>query len=142
MSISKRRNGSFTVRIDVDRLTSGKRRKRTIGTYATKKEAERAEREALSAKDRGIDLAPQTVTVTTLVERYVADRETECAAKTLERYHEILERHVKPHIGSLLFPKLRPPHVAAWIAMLRKKGGVGDKPLAPKSVYHLGPVSP
>lgn len=39
----------------VEKLARGRR---PLGTFATKKEAEKAERDALSARDRGIDVAP------------------------------------------------------------------------------------
>ena len=58
MSIYKRASGRYEVRIDLDPISldssiPGPRRRRSIGTFATKKEADKAERAALEAKDRG-----------------------------------------------------------------------------------------
>ena len=37
---------------------TGLRRRKGVGTYRTRKEAEAAERKALDARDRGFDIAP------------------------------------------------------------------------------------
>ena len=70
------------------------RGRRTVGTFSTKKEAEQAERAVLAAKDRNVDLAPTSVEVCDLVERYIRDREARgrCGEKTLEEVYQALEK--------------------------------------------------
>jgi integrase len=136
VSISKRRNGSYTVRIDIER-DHGKRRKVTVGTFATKKEAERAERDALQSKDRGIDLNPERIDVAALLDRYVRDRAAlGRGAKTVERYGEIVRLYLKPHIGSVPLSKLKPAHVSELVTILGERGGAKGGRLSPKSVKH------
>jgi len=56
MSIYRRKSGRYAVLVDLE-PTAGLRRRKSIGTYRTRKEAERAERQAIEARDRGIDVA-------------------------------------------------------------------------------------
>ena len=51
--------------------TRGPRKR--LGTFATRKDAERAEREVLVAKDHGIDLTPSRVMMDELFKRLMLD---------------------------------------------------------------------
>jgi hypothetical protein len=67
LSIYKRKSGKWAAVICLDPTPTGLMRRRSLGTFATRKEAERAEREALASKDRGIDLTPGKVNVADLL---------------------------------------------------------------------------
>ena len=137
MSIYKRKSGRWAVLVDVDRRADGKRRRLPLGTYATRKEAERVEREALSARDRGSDLDPDRIEVGELLDRYVRNRTgLGRAAKTVERYGDLVRLYLKPHVGSIQLTKLKPAHVSELVTTLSERGGEKNKPLSPKSVKH------
>lgn len=146
MSIYRRKSGRFAVLIDLDPTAAGLRRRRSVGTFRTRKEAERAERQALEARDRGIDLSPKTVTVSELLDRYLGDREAlGRGAKTLQEYRSYADRLVRPHLGGITLAKLRPVRIAEWRDELLARGGkpvkdkdgnLHDRPLSPKTVYH------
>ena len=90
MSIYKRRSGRWAVRIDIERGGDGIRSRKNLGTYATKKEAESAERKALEARERGMDFDVARETVGAICDRYLK----RCRAKglawaTVVRYGEI-----------------------------------------------------
>jgi hypothetical protein len=90
-----------------------------VGTFDTKKEAERAERDAKQNKDRGIDLNPERIDVATLLDRYLANRANlGRGAKTLERYTDIVRLYLKPHIGSTPLSKLKPAQVNQLITII------------------------
>lgn len=128
-------------RTNVAKKTPGRRRKacpdcrwiaiappsmgrRSLGAFLTKDDAERAKREALSAKDRGVDLSPRKVTVEQLVERFITDRRSkQRALRTIDRYEGLAELSILPHLGSLTIAKLTPAHISAWLADLQEKGG-------------------
>jgi hypothetical protein len=75
--------------------------------FARKKNAEKAERHALEARDRGIDLSPKTVTVAELLDRYLADREAlNRGEKTLQEYGGCADRLIRPHLGAITLVKL------------------------------------
>jgi len=101
MAIYKRKSGRYAVLIDVDRAADGKRKRRPLGTFRTRKEAERAEREALASRDRGYDLSPQTLTVGQLFGRYLLDNKARISPKTHERYEELAVRNVLPTLEAL-----------------------------------------
>ncbi len=136
MSIYRRNSGRYAVLIDLDPTSLGGRRRRSLGTYATRKEADRAERDALGARDRGIDLAPRTVTIAELLARFLQERRERWAPKTYERCCEMAEQYVTPHLGTRTIAKLRPAHVAEWCAVLRERGGKKKRPLSSKTVHH------
>jgi Phage integrase, N-terminal SAM-like domain len=112
MSVYKRRSGRYAVLVDLEPTATGLRRRKSIGTYRTRKEAEAAERKALEARDHGTDLSPQTVTVQQLLDRYAERCRTKAlATKTVERYEELANCHVLPVIGGLTLARLKPAHV-------------------------------
>lgn len=145
MSVYKRKSGRYAVLIDLE-STALRRRRKSVGTFRTRKDAEAAERKALEARDRGIDLSPKTVTVAELLDYYLADREAlNRSAKTLQEYRGCADRLIRPHLGCIALAKLRPARIAEWVATLLKKGGkptknaegkLVDRPLSAKSVYH------
>ncbi len=137
MSIYKRKSGRYAVLIDLEPTALGGRRRKSVGTFRTRKEAESAERKALEARDRGIDLSPKTVTVAELLDRFVVDRRAKGRAlRTLMRYEELARLTIAPHIGGVPLAKLAPAHLSAWLATLQERGSAKGKPLAPKSVWH------
>ena len=146
MSVYKRKSGRYAVLVDLESSATGLRRRKSVGTFRTRKEADAAERKALEARDRGIDLSPKTVTVSQLLDRYLADREAlDRGAKTLQEYRGCADRLIRPHLGGIALAKLRPARIAEWVAMLLKSGGkrtkdadgkLVERPLSAKSVYH------
>ncbi len=136
MSIYKRANGKWTGLVDLDVGADGKRRRRPLGTYATKKEAQRAEREAKTAKDRGINLAPGSVTMAQLFERFVQDGATrKLSDTTMHGYRQIWKRCEA--IQALPIARLRPAHLCELYATLSKSGWKGGNgPLSSRSIGH------
>ena len=151
MSVYKRESGRYAVLIDLESSATGLRRRKSVGTFRTRKEAEAAERRALEARDRGIDLSPKTVTVAELLDRYLADREAlGRGAKTLQEYRGCADRLIRPHLGGIALAKLKPARIAEWVAELLKRGGKPTKnadgkllarPLSAKSVHHAFTLS-
>jgi hypothetical protein len=138
VSIYKRASGRYAVLIDLDPTVRGGRRRRSLGTYATRKDAERAEREALSARDRGIDLCPAKVTIAETMERFIEHcRADDRTAATLETYEQKSKKYIEPKLGTHLLAKLKPAHVAEWVAALRASGGENGKPLSAKTVRNV-----
>src|SRR5580700_6273630 len=137
MSIYRRRSGRYAVLVDLESTATGLRRRKSVGTFRTRKEAESAERKALEARDRGIDLSPKTVTVAELLDRFVADRRAKGRAlRTVMRYDELAKLTIAPHVGGIPLAKLAPAHLSAWLVTLQERGSVKETPLAPKSMWH------
>jgi integrase len=137
MSVYKRGDGRWQVLIDLERGVEGKRRRRALGTYPTRKKAEAAERAALEARDRGIDLSPRTATVADILAHFVASRRTKgCAVRTIERYEALARTGILPYLGTVSIAKLTPAHVSSWLATLQERGGVKGGPLSPHTAKH------
>lgn len=119
MSVYRRKSGRYAVLVDLESSATGLRRRKSLGTFATKREAERAEREALAAKDRGIDLDPEKVTIAELAERFIKAVAPELAGQTVSRYEEHLRMHLVPSIGGIVASNLKPAHLAGLYAKLR-----------------------
>src|SRR5262249_20291337 len=56
--------------------------------------------------------------------------------KTCERYRELSEGQIIPHLGDLLLQKLKPTNIAAWHDTLLKNGSKKGGPLAARTVGH------
>lgn len=119
MSVYKRKSGRWAVLVDVDRGVEQKRRRRTLGTYATRKEAERAERQALEARDRGIDLDPKKVSFADVAERFLKSVVPELSQVTVARYEEHWRMHIAPSLGKLPISSVKPAHLAELYTRLR-----------------------
>ena len=147
MSINKRKSSRgrkhgkhrYTVVIDVQG-EGGKRSRKAIGTYGTRDEAETAERDALTARDRGHNIAPKTLTVAQMMAEYInyckADPAHHTAA-TIETYTLKTKRYIEPKLGSIILSKLQPSTVAVWKNELAATIGRSGKPLSSKTVHNV-----
>jgi len=136
MSIYKRASGRWAVLVDQESLATTTRRRRSLGTFATKKEAERAERDVLTARDRGIDLLPGKITMQLLFGRFIEDAELRnLSGTTLHGYRQIWKRCTA--IATLPVAKIRPAHLSDLYATLSRSGWTGGKgALSSRSIGH------
>ena len=121
MSVYKRKSGRYAVLIDLESGPAGGRRRSSLGTFATRKEAERAEREALGARDRGIDLDPRKVTLAAVAERFLKAVGPDLSPATLARYEEHWRMHLAPTLGGIVITNLKPAHLAELYGKLRSE---------------------
>jgi integrase len=56
--------------------------------------------------------------------------------KTRERYGQLVEQQIIPHLGAMLLQRLRPTTVKAWHATLLATGGKDGRPLSARTVGH------
>jgi integrase len=131
VSIYKRKSGKYTV---VLAQSEGSTKRRSLGTFNTKKEAEEAERRALIRRNDGIDLAPQTTTLADVYNAFMDEAEGDgLSGTTLRNYRETFRRCET--IASVPIVKLRPTHIARLRAALLNSGwSGGNGPLSPRSV--------
>ncbi len=126
MAIVERRDTSgkrhYQVRI-ATRDADGKRQNQTVGTYATKREAERAERDALVSRDRGTLLRPDTTTVGELLDEWVrVELPRTVRPENRQVYESIIANHLKPALGTIPARKLSVEHVERLLADMQEKG--------------------
>lgn len=60
----------------------------------------------------------------------------ELTPKTAERYRELAEGQIIPHLGNVILQKLRPIDIENWHKAILKSGSRKGKPLSPRTVGH------
>lgn len=129
--IEDRGGGSWRIQVALrpDPIT-GRRRKRRFTIEGSKRDAQRALREALAQRDRGATLAPGRLTVGDHLDRWLRDHAAlRVKASTLLRYRQIVAR-LQPLIGGVRLANLDAPQIqAAYRALL-------DEGLAERTVLH------
>jgi len=136
-----RRRGlhSWELKFDAGRDHTGKRKIQYVSFKGTRREAMHKLTELLAAVGQGDYVEPSKVTVIDFVRARVDQWEAagNISARTAQRYRQLTENQIAPHLGSKVLQKLRPLDIEDWHATLRKGGRVGGKGgLAPRSVGH------
>lgn len=115
MAIEKRasKDGrpAYRVRIAGFHPITGKRQNRTIGTYRTKREAEKAERDALTEQERGTLIDPRKLTVGDLLDQWLIAKTGDVSSNSLNDYETATKLHLKPAFGLVRAQKLTLAHV-------------------------------
>lgn len=127
MSITKRPSedgkSRYLVRIESPDPITGKRRRVTVGTYSAKREAEKAEAKAITERERGTLLQPDTTTVGELLDKYL-ETEVPRTVRPENRaaYEIVIRRHLKPALGNVKVRRLTVEHVERLYADLQATG--------------------
>ena len=127
-TITKRGKNSWRLKYDLPR-DHGIRRQRYATVTGTYKDAQRELTRLLGAVDAGTHVDPSQMTLAEYLQACFA-APAKVSPKTLERYRELAERQIIPHLGALKLQKLRPEHVEQWHGTLLQTG------LAPRTVGH------
>jgi integrase len=139
MSGHIRRRGarSWELKFDLgtDPLT-GKRITRYHSLKGTRREAEAELVRLMASADRGDYVGISRLTLSAFLDRWEAWAATQVSAKTLERYRELANLHVRPHLGNAQMQKLRTLHFAELYGRLQRAKPVGAG-LAPRTITHI-----
>lgn len=136
-----RRRGarSWELKFDLgtDSLT-GRRLTRFHSFKGTKREADIELAKLVAAAATGGYTDPSKATVGEFLDRWERDWAVgNVSPKTIERYREIIKKHIKPHIGSLKVQKLRALHLQELYRKLLADGRAPGVGLAPRTVGHV-----
>jgi integrase len=145
-NITRRGRASWRLKIEIASNEPGKRRYHTETIRGRRQDAERRLTALLREEDAGVRVEPDKRTV----EEYIADwlgrssKKNEAppptpsgiSPKTAERYRELAEAYIYPHLGATTMQKLRPVQVAEWQELLLKSGGAKGRPLSAQTVNH------
>lgn len=119
---------------------TGERRQRYKTVKGSKKEAEKELRSLLSKEDNGTAVDPTKETVSEWLRRWLTDyAPMNCSSgATLERYEQLIEKHIIPSLGSVALQKLRSGAVQRLYASKLKEGRLNGKGgLSKRTVHHL-----
>jgi len=114
---------------------TGKRLTRYATVRGTRKDAQRELTRLLAAVANGTAVDPSTVTVADYIRQWL-NADEGLSPKTLERYRQLAERQIIPHLGATHLQKLRPAQVHDWHRILLKSGGAEGRPLSAHTVGH------
>jgi integrase len=134
-NLQKRGLNSWRLKFDCEPDGSGRRQTRYVTIKGTKAEAQAQASRLLVAVADGLDVAPSKATVASHLRAWL-DGPHGLSAKTRERYGQLVEQQIIPHLGALPLQKLRPAHVADWHAKLMEAGGQGGRPLSSRTTGH------
>lgn len=111
----------------------GKRFTKTVA--GTIKDAREELRRTLAAADVGHHVAPDKTTIAEYMRGWL-DGDTSLSPKTLERYRQLNEQQIIPHLGAIPLQALRAANVNEWHSLLARSGGMGGRSLSARTVGH------
>jgi integrase len=123
--IRQRSPGSWEIKFEAGRHpTTGKGKTHYVTFKGSKKAAQRELRRLLGTVDEGCFIEPSKMTVSDHVRARVDQWEAaeKISAKTAERYRELVENQIVPHIGAKPVQKLRASDIESWHTALRVDG--------------------
>jgi integrase len=135
-NITRRGRHSWRIKFDVERdPPTGKRNIQYVTFRGTRREAQVKLAELITAVGRGAYVEPSKMTVADLVRGRVDQWEAagDISARTAQRYRQLVEHQIVPHLGAMALQKLRPLDIERWHTTLRNsrrvrgKGGVAAR---------------
>jgi integrase len=116
------RGNSYRVKVELPPAEDGTRN-RIQATYRSKAEAKRELTRLLRERDTGMAVAPDHVTVAQHLHSWLWDAPHGLAPKTVERYRQLAEQQIIPHLGRIeIQEQLKPAHIKKWHSDLLATG--------------------
>ena len=130
-------SGSWRCKFEIGRGADGRRQTRYLTVRGTRKDAEKAMIDALKAASDGTFVDASKLTVGEYLEKWLTDYATTAvAAKTLERYAEIVRNHLVPGLGAIALRELKPLDIQGYYAIALASGRIKGGALSPRTVHH------
>lgn len=137
-NITRRGRSSWRLKVELPRLPGEKRRFQLATVRGKRQAAEAKLTEMLAAIDRGTFVAPSKITVAEHVRARVAQWKAagDIGEKTAERYGELIENQIVPHIGALQVQRLKTADIENWHTALRTGGRKDGGALSARTIKH------
>lgn len=136
--IEQRSPGSWSFRVDVPG-PDGKRQQRRYTVKGTRRDAERELARIVHELNTGAFVAPSKMTTGEWLEHWLSVKRSRIAARTWERYDQIVRNDLVPAIGAVPLQKLAPSHIEAMETAALTSGrrrGAGEG-LSPRTIVHI-----
>jgi integrase len=119
--LRERSPGHWAIVIDVRDPTTGRRKRKWHSLKGNKREAQVECAKLIATLDKGDYVEPTKTTVAEFVPARIDQWEAsgKISARTAQRYRQLLENQIAPHIGAKVLRKLRPFDIEAWHTALR-----------------------
>lgn len=138
-NITRRGKTSWRLKFDAGRDSSGNRQIQYHTVRGSKRDAQLKLAELIASVGRSEFIEPSKLTVAEFVRARVDQWEAsgDISARTAQRYRQLVENQIVPHIGNKLVQKLRPLDIEAWHAALHNGGRVrGKGGIAARTIGH------
>jgi integrase len=137
-NITRRGKASWRLKLDLDRDATGKRRITYRTVRGTRAQAQAELARLLVAQDEGTLVEPSQASVAEYMHSWIetAANRGDVSPKTAERYRQLIERQIVPHLGAMPLQKLKPVHITNWHGTLLTSGGHDGGPLSARTVGH------
>ncbi len=119
-NLYQRKDGLWVGRVSVG-YAGGKRRRKVVYGKTRREAAERLTA-VLRARQQGLPVATERLTVAAYLLRWVAGARTSVRASTWRRYEELTRLHLAPRLGSIGLSRLSPADVGAALAGMLEAG--------------------
>jgi len=133
--VRRRGERSWELKFDMGVDGKGQRKTRYASFKGTKREAEIELAKLVAAAAAGTLAEPSKTTVGAYLLAWM-DGPHGLAGKTAERYRQLIEAQIIPHLGAIVLQKLKPAHIADWHDKLIRGGGKDGRPLSLRTVGH------
>ena len=135
-NITRRGKSSWRLKFDLGRdPVTGERLTRFVTVRGKRQDAEKELTRLLSSAENGTLVEPSKTTVADTLRSWL-DGPHGLAAKTAERYGELADRQIIPHLGNIALQKLKPAQIQDWHSKLLKAGGKDGRALSARTVGH------
>jgi len=137
--IRQRGKESWQIKFDAGRdPTTGKRQTQFLTFRGTRKEARLKLAELIASVGKGSYVNQSSLTVLEHVRVRIEQWQAlgKITPKTAERYRELLDNQIAPHIGKASLQKLKPADIERWHATLKKRGRKDGGALGARTIRH------
>jgi hypothetical protein len=119
--LRERSPGHWAIVIDVRDPATGKRKRKWHSFRGAKREAQVECARLIASVGEGDYVEPTRVTVAEFVRARVDQWEAagDISPRTAQRYRQLTENQIVPHLGAKVLRKLRPLDIEAWHTALR-----------------------
>lgn len=133
------RNWSYVLR--VPDLATGKTKPQWVGGFDSEKSAKLARDKARVSLSSSTYVSPSKATVGEYLSTWINDvHASQLKATTLERYKQVINKHLIPELGAIKLQDLRASHVQALYTNLLTSPTATGEPLSPRTVELIGTV--
>ena len=135
-NITRRGRSSWRLKFDLgtDPVTS-KRRTHVVTVRGKRQDAQRELTRLLHEADKGTLVEPYKVTLAEYLRAWL-DGSHGLSPKTVERYRQLAEQQIIPHLGAVMLQKLKPAQVQDWHGVIAGAGGKQGRPISARTVGH------
>ena len=135
-NITRRGKSSWRLKFDTERdALTGQRQTRYVTVHGKRRDAERELARILNDAHNGMLIDPSKLTVAEHLRAWL-ELAPGLSPKTAERYRQLVEQQVIPHLGTIALQKLRPAQIQDWHGTIGRSGGREGRPLSARTVGH------